>query len=67
MRGISLNPSSLATPNPISDWPWESTYASSMVMSVPCRTTPSIIAATSEAEQLISWLWTATDPVSICQ
>ena len=36
-------------------------------MVVPCRTAPSIIAATSEAAQLISWEWTAIDFFSMCQ
>jgi len=31
-------------------------------MLVPCLIAPSIIAWTSEAEQLISWLCTAIDP-----
>jgi hypothetical protein len=42
--------------------PWESTKFCSISMLVPCRIAPSIIAWTSEAEQLISWLCTAIDP-----
>ncbi len=36
-------------------------------MVVPCRIAPSIIAATSEAVQLISWEWMAGDFFSTCQ
>ncbi len=33
---------------------------------VQCRSTPSIIAATSEAEQALSWEWTHSDFFSTC-
>ena len=35
-------------------WPWESTYWRWISMSVQWRSTPSIIAATSEDEQRLS-------------
>jgi hypothetical protein len=34
---------------------------------VPWRIAPSIIAATSDAEQLITWEWIAIDLRSTCQ
>jgi hypothetical protein len=38
-----------------------------MSIVVPCRMTPSIIAATSEAEHPISWEWIAMLLRSTCQ
>jgi hypothetical protein len=50
-----------------SDWPWLSTYCRSTSISVSWRSTPSIIAATSEEEQRRSREWMHTDPRSTCQ
>jgi hypothetical protein len=49
-------------PNPTNEAPWESTKFCSISMSVPCRIAPSTMACTSDAEQEISWEWTAMDP-----
>jgi hypothetical protein len=50
-----------------SDWPWLSTYCRSTSISVSWRSTPSIIAATSEEEHRRSREWMHTDPRSTCQ
>ena len=54
-RGISLKSSMWAKAKPTMEAPWVSVYCRSTSMSVQCRSTPSIIEATSKAEQLLSW------------
>ena len=44
-----------AKANPTMEAPWVSVYRRSISTSVQCRSTPSIIAATSGAEQDLSW------------
>jgi hypothetical protein len=61
--GSRSKPSSFVIPNPISDWPWVSTYEDSTAISVPWWIAPSTIAWTSLAEQLSSWECTTTDPL----
>jgi hypothetical protein len=53
--GMSLKSSIRAKAKPTMDVPWVSVYCRSTSMSVQCRRTPSIIEATSEAEQDLSW------------
>jgi hypothetical protein len=55
--GISLKSSmwAKAKAKPTMDAPRVSVYCRSTSVSVQCRSTPSIIAATSEAEQDLSW------------
>lgn len=53
--GSRLKPSMCANANPTMEAPWVSVYCRSTSMSVQCRSTPSIIEATSEAEQCLSW------------
>jgi len=55
MRGSRSNPSRRVTPKPTSDWPWVSTMLPPTSKLAPWCIAPSIMAATSEAEQLISW------------
>jgi hypothetical protein len=52
---IGWKPRSLQKLNATSDCPWESTYVRSTSMSVQCLSTPSIMAAASENEQVLSW------------
>jgi len=54
-RGRSLNPSSSVKAKPTRLAPWVSVWLASISASVPCRSRPSIIAATSEDEQDLSW------------
>lgn len=54
--GISLKSSMCAKANPTTEAPWVSVYCRSTSMLVQCRRTPSIIEATSEAEQDLIWL-----------
>jgi hypothetical protein len=54
-RGMSLKSSMCAKANPTIEAPCVSVYCRSTSMSVQCRSTPSIIEATSEAEQDFSW------------
>ena len=44
-----------AKANPTMDAPWVSVYCRSISAEVRCRSSPSIIEATSEAEQCLSW------------
>jgi hypothetical protein len=67
MRGSSLNPSRCANANPTRFWPWVSVYCRSIAASVQCRSTPSIIADTSDAEHDLSCEYTHTDLRSTCQ
>src|SRR5947209_1206343 len=54
-RGISSKPKSRQNPKATSFWPCVSTNCFSIFISVQCRSTPLIIAATSEEEQVLSW------------
>jgi hypothetical protein len=54
-RGNSLNPSRWEKACPSRLAPWVSVYWRSIVALVRCRSRPSIIAATSLAEQVLSW------------
>ncbi len=65
--GISRKSSMCANANPTIEAPWVSVYCRSTTISVQCRSTPSIIEATSEAEQLLSWEYIQTDFRSTCQ
>jgi hypothetical protein len=48
--GISLKSNVWAKANPTIEAPWVSVYCRSTTISVQCRSIPSIIEATSEAE-----------------
>lgn len=53
--GVSLKSSMRAKAKLTMDAPWVSVYRRSTTTSMQCRSPPSIIEATSEAEQDLSW------------
>ena len=54
-RGSSWKPSRWAKANPTTEAPWVSVYWRSISAEVRCRSRPSIIAATSDAEHEVTW------------
>ncbi len=65
-RGKSWKPSIRQKADATSDWPWLFTYWRSTSISVSWRSTPSIMAATSDDEQRPKREWMHTDPRSAC-
>jgi len=66
-RGSNWNPSSLVKAKATTDCPWLSTYWRSTAISVQWRSTPSIIAATSDEEGDFSCEWMHSEFRSTCQ
>lgn len=65
--GSRLKPSMRAKANPTMEAPCVAAYCRSISTSVQCRSTPPIIAATSEAEHDLSRLQTHSNFFSTCQ